>query len=72
MSTYISLEVRFRSNKEAQQFSGCLYREGYLNKTLSGDNVSVILPSHGDKAVVLEVVEQCGGKIIEDHTEDDN
>ena len=72
MSTYISLEVRFPSNKEAQQFSGCLYREGYLNKTLSGDKVSVTLPSHGDKAVVLEMVGKCGGTIIEEHTEDDN
>ena len=72
MSTYISLEVRFRSNKEAQQFSGCLYREGYLNKTLSGSMVSVILPSHGDLSVVTEEVEKRGGKIIKEHIDDDN
>ena len=57
MSTFVTLETKFPSNKKAQQFSGWLYQEGQPNKTLSGSMVSVILPSHGDRLVVLEEVE---------------
>ena len=72
MSTFVTLETEFPSNKEAQQFSGWLYQEGYLNKTLSGDIVSVILPSHGDRFVVLEEIKKRGGRIIKEHIDDDN
>ena len=72
MSTYIYLDISFPSNKEAQQFSGSLYRAGYLNKTLAGSMVSVTLPSHGDKAVVSEGVKEHGGTIIKKDIRDDN
>jgi hypothetical protein len=65
------LVVAFQDNKAAQGFSDWLYHSGYTDKTLFQNTVTVNLPSHGDRVVVMEDANRRGGKIAEDDVRDD-
>ena len=71
MSVYAYLKLAFNTNKEAQRFSGWLFHSGYTSKELSQNIVSVTLPSHGDRVVVLEEAQRRKADILEDDVEDD-
>ena len=66
MSTFVTLEIEFPSTEDAQDFSGWLSLEGHHRKTLSGNRVTVVLPSHEDRfAVVTEAKKRGSTSIIE-------
>jgi hypothetical protein len=65
------LVVAFQDNKAAQEFSGWLYHSGYTNKTLFQNTITVNLPSHGDRVVVMEEATRRRAKIVEDDVRDD-
>jgi hypothetical protein len=71
MSVYAYLKLAFNANKDAQAFSDWLFHNGYTNKELWQNTVSVTLPSHGDRVVVLEEAQERGADILEDDVEDD-
>ena len=72
MSTFVTLEIEFPSNEDAQDFSGWLYLEGHHQKTLSGNRVTVVLPSHGDRFAVVTEAKKRGSTIIMEGVKDDH
>ena len=72
MSTFVTLEIEFPSNKDAQSFSGWLSLEGYHRKTLSGKRVTVVLSSHGSRFAVITEARKRGSTIIIEGAKDDH
>ena len=71
MSTFITLEIEFPSNEDAQGFSGWLSLEGYQRKTLAGKRVTVVLSSHGSRFAVITEARKRGSTIIIEGAKDD-
>lgn len=72
MSTFVTLEIEFPSNEDAQGFSGWLSLEGYHRKTLSGNRVTVVLSSHGSRFSVVSEARKRGSTIIIEGAKDDH
>jgi hypothetical protein len=73
MSINAKLTLAFADNKAAQHFSGWLHHEGYDNKSLSGNILTVTVFAHGDRVVIMEEARERNGKIITNEvTDDDN
>ena len=72
MSTFITLEIEFPSNEDAQGFSGWLSLEGYQRKTLAGKRVTVVLSSHGSRFAVITEARKRGSTIIIEGAKDDH
>ena len=64
MSTFVTLEIEFPSNEDAQDFSEWLSLEGRHQKTRSGNRVTVVLPSHGDRFAVVTEAKKRGSTVI--------
>ena len=71
MSTFVTLEIEFPRNKDAQSFSGWLALEGYHRKTLAGKRVTVVLSSHGSRFAVITEARKRGSTIIIEGAKDD-
>ncbi len=72
MSTFVTLEIEFPSNEDAQGFSGWLSLEGYHRKTFSGNRVTVVLSSHGSRFAVITEARKRGSTIIIEGAKDDH
>ena len=72
MSTFVTLEIEFPRNKDAQSFSGWLALEGYHRKTLAGKRVTVVLSSHGSRFAVITEARKRGSTIIIEGAKDDH